>query len=209
MIYLIGGPPKCGKTTAAKLLLREHGIPWISTDALETIIYPYIPAKKHATAYPHSYRKGNTNDETYAMYTAKEIMEGYIAQSATVHPAIEAFIESERADGNDYCIEGYHITPAFAAHMQEKFTGNVCSAFLVRTDPIILQKDFSKSATPNDWILRKTKKQETFEKIASMICLYGTWTTEEAEKYQVPIYRMEGTFDAMIQKIALNLLSAS
>ncbi len=206
MIYLIGGPPKCGKTTLAKHLLQEHHIPWISTDALETIIYPYIPSAQHAAAYPLSYRKGDTNDETYAMYTAEEIMEGYIAQSATVHPAIDYFIQSELADGNDYAIEGYHITPAFAAHIQKKFAGNVRSAFLVRTDSITLQKDFSKSTTPNDWILRKTKNQETFEKIASMICRYGTWMTEEASKYQVPIYRIDKDFDVTIRKIASSLI---
>lgn len=37
MIYLIGGPPKCGKTTLAKQLAKKLGIQWVATDTLEVI----------------------------------------------------------------------------------------------------------------------------------------------------------------------------
>ena len=45
MIYLIGGPPKCGKTTLAKRLSKSLGIPWVSTDTLQCVIKPYINRK--------------------------------------------------------------------------------------------------------------------------------------------------------------------
>ena len=35
MIYLIGGPPRCGKTTVASKLSLDTGIPWVSTDTIE------------------------------------------------------------------------------------------------------------------------------------------------------------------------------
>ncbi len=38
MIYLIGGPPRCGKTTLAKEMSKKLEIPWISSDALEVVV---------------------------------------------------------------------------------------------------------------------------------------------------------------------------
>ena len=32
MIYLIGGPPRCGKTTLARQLARIVQSPWLQTD---------------------------------------------------------------------------------------------------------------------------------------------------------------------------------
>ena len=47
MIYLIGGPPKCGKTTLAKKLAGKYQIPWISADTLQNIVWAYTPKEKH------------------------------------------------------------------------------------------------------------------------------------------------------------------
>jgi hypothetical protein len=42
-LYLIGGPPRTGKTTLAKRILRERGIPWASTDAVRDTVSPVVP----------------------------------------------------------------------------------------------------------------------------------------------------------------------
>jgi 2-phosphoglycerate kinase len=42
MLYLIGGSPRCGKTTFSKMLAYEKRISWFSTDLAATIIRPYL-----------------------------------------------------------------------------------------------------------------------------------------------------------------------
>lgn len=42
MIYLIGGAFRIGKTTLAKRILKEKGIPYISTDILRNSLYKYL-----------------------------------------------------------------------------------------------------------------------------------------------------------------------
>ena len=42
MIYLIGGPPKCGKTTLAKKMAKKLHIQWIAADTLQVVARKYI-----------------------------------------------------------------------------------------------------------------------------------------------------------------------
>lgn len=74
MIYLIGGPPRCGKTTLAKEMSKKLRIPWVSTDALEVVTRAYVDKGKWQTLYPYSFvrKKGGNrnNDEFYSSYSA-------------------------------------------------------------------------------------------------------------------------------------------
>lgn len=88
MIYLIGGPPKCGKTTLAKKLAQEHGISWISADTLQNIAWAYTPKEKHSALFPHSYLRGESNDDLYSEHSPQQIIENYIAQGETTYDAI-------------------------------------------------------------------------------------------------------------------------
>lgn len=49
MKYLIGGPPRCGKTTLAKELSSRLGVSWISTDMIDNMLKPYLSAGGRVT----------------------------------------------------------------------------------------------------------------------------------------------------------------
>jgi 2-phosphoglycerate kinase len=186
MIYLIGGPPKCGKTTFAKALSQKLGIPWISADTLQTIGRAYSPKNDDVKKYPHAaIRKGNrNNDEFYKQHSPKHIVAAYIKQAKSTGLAIDMVAICEITDGNDYIIEGYQVEPVLAAKLckkygQQKFT----CLFLTKTDSKRFVQDLKKSTTPNDWIITNTKKEETFEKIAEMVKAYSSYFGGEAKKY--------------------------
>ena len=84
-VYLIGGLPKCGKTTLAKTLSKKLSIPWISADTLQNIVYTYMDKKDHEEYFPHSYIKGNNNDETYSQNTPDSIVKEYINPVSYTH----------------------------------------------------------------------------------------------------------------------------
>lgn len=58
MIYLIGGPPKCGKTTLAKKLSKELGIQWVVSDTLQVVVREYVSKyvskEEIDKLYPHN-----------------------------------------------------------------------------------------------------------------------------------------------------------
>src|SRR3990167_3772313 len=88
MIYLIGGPPKCGKTTLAKKLSKKLRVPWVASDTLQVVVmdyvWKYVP-EKFGELFPHSTMKGKTNDETYRVISPKEIAKNYMKQAKAMY----------------------------------------------------------------------------------------------------------------------------
>ncbi|MBD3328629.1 AAA family ATPase [Candidatus Peregrinibacteria bacterium] len=211
MIYLIGGPPKCGKTMLAKKLSKKLGIQWVASDTLQVVAREYV--SKYASReemnklYPHNAQKGKTNDETYSLNTPKQIANNYIKQAKSSYNAIDMLSICEITDGNDYIVEGYHVTPQLAARLIKKYgRKHFHVLFLSKTDIEKMVRDFEKSSTPNDWILCKTKEKGTLYKIAEMISYYGQFFDKEAKKYGFKILNMDNDFGGQLKK-AIELLT--
>lgn len=210
MIYLIGGPPKCGKTTLAKKMSNKTGIPWVSSDTLQVVARAYVSKfaskRKMDKLYPHKAQRGKTNDEIYSLLTPKQITNNYITQGKSSYDAIDMFSICEITDGNDYIIEGYHVTPTLAARLISKYgIYNFRVLFLVKSDIEKFVDNIEKSSTPNDWIIAKTKNEETFYKIAEMISVYSEHFMKKARKYKFKVIHMDDNFSGQIKK-AMELL---
>lgn len=209
-VYLIGGPPKCGKTTLAKALSKELSIPWISADTLQNIVGAYVPESEHAALFPHSCLRGDDNDEFYAAHSAKEIVDSYITQGKTTYDAISMMAETYLTDKDDFIVEGYQVTPEIVDRIHKKFgTEHIKSVFLTKHDTDKFVEDVQKSTTPNDWILRKTKNPDTFQKIAEMVVEYSRYFEQEAEKYNFSVFQMDIDFEDKIQDIIQYLTAES
>ena len=200
MIYLIGGPPKCGKTTLAKKLSKSFGIPWVSTDTLQCVIMPYISKQDLAGKFPTSDQRSEDNDEKYSKYSTEEIIEAYKLQAKTSYDAIDMFSICEITDGNDFIIEGYHVEPDLIATLNSKYPNKIKSIFLIKSDQAKFITDIKKSTTPNDWIIARTHKEETYGKIAKMICEYGDYFKSEAEESELKVLNMDSDFDKRIEE---------
>lgn len=201
-IYLIGGPPKCGKTTLAKAMSKQLSIPWISADTLQNIVWAYSPKEERPTLFPHSYLRGDSNDEFYDAHTTKQIVEGYIAQGKTTDDAVSMMAETYLIDKDDFIVEGYQVYPELVNRILKKFgKEHIKAVFLVRKNQEQFVQDVHKSNTPNDWILRKTKKEETFVKIAQMVVEYSNYFALEAKKYNLPIFHMDVDFEVKISEL--------
>ena len=206
MIYLIGGPPKCGKTTLAKKLANEFQIPWISADTLQNIVWAYTPKEKHSKLFPHSYLRGESNDEFYLEHSPEQITENYIAQGKTAYDAISMMAETYLTDNDDFIVEGYQVTPEIVDRIFKKFgKEHVKAVFLVKYDEQKFIQDIHKSTTPNDWIIRKTKKESTYGLIAKMIAGYSHYFKKEAKKYEFQIFNMDNDFEIQLTSIVKDL----
>lgn len=200
MIYLIGGPPKCGKTTLAKELSKALAIPWTSTDTLQNVIKPYINKEDFPDKFPSSSESYETNDEKYSTLSSADIISNYRRQAKTLFPAIDMFAISEITDGNDFIIEGYHIEPELVRELSGKYPEKIASVFLVKTDVEKFVENIRNSTTPHDWVIRKTQNEGTYEKIAKMVVDYSELIQKEAEEYSLKSVNMDDDFDAKVNE---------
>lgn len=208
MIYLIGGPPKCGKTTLAKTLSKSLEIPWVSTDTLQCVIKPYVNEENFLKKFPTNYQRGKDNDEKYSKFSSREIIEAYQQQAKTVYKAVDMFIVCELTDGNDFIIEGYHIEPELVAELNLKYQKKIKSIFLVKSDKDKFVCDIKKSSTPNDWIITRTNNEVTYQKIANMICEYGNFFKKESKKHGFKVLNMDNDFNNKIKEASDYLMTA-
>lgn len=208
MIYFIGGPPKCGKTTLAKRLAQELQIPWISTDTLQNIVWAYTPKENHSALFPHNYLRGESNDEFYSEHSPQQIVENYIVQGKTTYDAISMMAETYLADKDDFIVEGYQVTPEIVDRIFKEFgEKHVRAVFLVKYDVQKFIQDIHKSTTPNDWIIRKTEDEATYGRIAKMIAEYSHYFEDEARKYEFKIFNMDNDFEKQLGAIQKDLQS--
>ncbi|PIZ96919.1 MAG: hypothetical protein COX80_00125 [Candidatus Magasanikbacteria bacterium CG_4_10_14_0_2_um_filter_33_14] len=205
MIYLIGAPPRCGKTTLAKKMSKQNKISWLSSDTLDSVVQTHTPKEEMEKKYPYSTlrKKGKAinNDTFYETYSSQKIMNVLKQEAKAVYKAIDTVIACEIADGNNYIIEGYHIVPSFAQKMIKKYgKQNVKAVFLTKFNAEKFAKDVIKSKTPNDWLLVLTKKPETFLKVGKMVSLYSQYFEKEARKNSLEVFNMDKKFNQQINK---------
>ena len=201
MIYLIGGPPRCGKTTLAKTFSKQAKISWISADTLEVVAGEYMTQEDWDETHPYSIAH-TSNNTFYAEFTAKEIIDLIKAQSLATEPAIHMTALCSIKDEIDYIIEGYHITPKFAAKLIKKYGAqNIKAVFLVKNDAEKFVTEAVKNPVANDWLIKKDTTPETLVKVGQMISLYSKYFQAEANKYKLPIFAMDKNFGKSIRAI--------
>lgn len=184
---------------------------------METAFAYYVAgeydAPEHRRVLPPgvSENASNRNDVLYATYSAEQTIAYYRARAVRTWPGVQAFMEYALTDDEDLIIEGYHIDPrlveAFAAPADTDLHRNVRRVFLVRDDVGEILTSIKQGSGRNDWVLRKTQQEVTFERIARMIALYSAAIRVDAQARGFPVIAMDEDFDRQIKHASDALLS--
>lgn len=139
MIYLVGGPPRVGKSTLALIALEEAGIPYCSTDMIIGMLEVAAPEL--------GVRHGFHPDK---------------AQS--VSGLLTHFVCCADIGNDAYLIEGDVITPGFAREIAPQVSG-LSAVFLGNTaitlDDLRISPDWLESAGPEAY---DTVRREVVER---------------------------------------------
>ncbi len=215
MIYLIGGPPRCGKTTVARRLAAATGSAWVQADWLEQGFSAYVPPGEHTPAahwldVPPDVPRATLNDVRYAQYPAETIVAFYRAMAARAWPGLRAIVEYALFDEEDFIIEGYQIDPRdvrrFLDAGGDSAPANVQAVFLYRADERDILANIKRGGHKNDWVLTKTRREETFARIARTIARYGAVVRADAERAGFPAFNMDGDFEDRAARVIARLL---
>jgi len=101
VLYLVGGPPRVGKSALAQQLQKSEGIPWLPTDVVRTVLRHVLPELDAADRDPVDAAR------------LAEVMYPHIAQAAEVCAE-----EAER-----FLIEGFELAPSYPARLRAGLEG--------------------------------------------------------------------------------------
>src|SRR5437016_6078654 len=99
VLMLLGGPPRCGKTTLAQTLASDCGIGWLSTDTIRDVVAMQLPAL-YETVGP-----GDPHDPEADLF----------------YPYFRKVVESCGYLVDDYLVEGVGFMPRHVAALSEEF----------------------------------------------------------------------------------------
>lgn len=187
MFYLVGGALRCGKTTLSKKLAAKKGIPWISSDTLESVVLVSIDEKKRQALFPKwaiRQKTKQSNEALYSQYSTDEIVSAYIQQGKSTWDALEMFVECEMKAGHSYVIEGYHVMPELADRLVKRFGKDaIRCVFLGKQDAQKIAKGFSAYETEGSWVKSKSASEEVYRSIAAMIADFSRYFEEQARDF--------------------------
>jgi len=209
MIYLIGGSPRCGKTKVAKALAQKTHIPWFPADYLGSVVFQYVPKDERDAKFPLSAIRdiNPSNDFRYSNYTPEQIVNFYHTQAEAIWSGLEAFIKYATHDEQDFILEGYQITPGLLMRLDEDTKKSIRAVFLYKKDMEDIESGIKKNVDPGDWLIKNTREESTFAKVAEMISVFGVRTLKEAEKCNMPVFNMDGNFDNKVNEVVSSLIS--
>lgn len=121
MIFLLGGPPRVGKSIISSEIRQKHAVSVVSTDTLGTVLENVLSPE----AAPDLFVFSKFNEMPMAervklmMTDPAKLIEYVRRESHVVWKAVEAFIRRENDEGRDALIEGVAVLPELVSQLED------------------------------------------------------------------------------------------
>lgn len=185
MLYLIGGSSRSGKTTTAKRMLAETGIPYFSLDYLMMGIANGVPEMGiHPT-------NGDFNNGQRLW--------------KIINPLMTAMVENKI----DYIIEGVQLIPSHVTKFEQRYSGHVKTCFIgiaeVDIENSVEKMKFHSSMTENDGLrnLDHVQIKSELERMKTD----SIRIKEECQKYKLQYFESSLNFNKTIEAIIAYLIA--
>lgn len=189
MIYLLGGPPRVGKSTIARTFARQRGISAVSTDALgavlEAVLDPTAAPGLRAVT-PWSAAREEARATEMAEDPARRLRQ-QLEESDAVWRAVEPFVGCERAQGRDVVMEGVAILPARGAELSELDVRCVFVGY--QGAGLVDRIRGSARGHPHDWI--RDAGDRYVDAFAAFVVEMSRHVEAEARRHGLPYVPME------------------
>lgn len=197
MIWLIGGPARCGKSTLARQARAHSQGQVISLDSLKKAILPVAsPADRQELLL--------TIDDT--RHTIKQWLDLLRRRDRIIWKAAKAFIEAAVETGDDVIIEG-NLWPDFISELPAGL--NCRTVFLIDTSPRhadSLIKIARSPATDNNWMTDWS--EDHLQNWATYNIARGRLIKRLAREHHQPVFDIADAGIAQAQADALAYLLA-
>lgn len=170
MIYLIGGPPRVGKSILAQKLTVEKGIPFCSTDVIFHMLLRTAPM------------------------LGLEEGKGYQNKSKIFYPWLKSFIHMVGYTCENYCIEGDSFLPEYVEQLlNEKDLKQLDIRCVFLGSSQLTHEVMMKNVGKNNWLSDKDKDYR--ENTVKSTIERSKFLEEECKKYGFKYINLGDNFD--------------
>jgi 2-phosphoglycerate kinase len=181
VIYLIGGPPRVGKTIISSEIRQRYAISVVSTDTLGAVLEKVLSPQ----AVPDLFVFDRFNQMTAAervkilMADPAELI-GYVRkESGVVWGAVDAFVRKEHADGREALVEGAAVLPELVSQLEDipyrvVFIGNQAENH---------QENMYRSALENERDWMRDASDRYMRAFAMFVKQMSAYIERQAKKY--------------------------
>ena len=189
MIFLLGGPPRVGKSLISSKIRQKHAVSVVSTDTLgavlESVLSPetapdlFVFAKFNEMPIAERVKFIKNDPAELIDYVRKE--------SHVVWKAVEAFIRRENNEGRDALIEGVAVLPELMSQLEDiphrvVFIGNQGENH---------KENIKKSAEENEHDWMRVVSGPYMDAFAIFVKRMSAYIEHEAKKYGCKYIEMD------------------
>ena len=189
MVFLLGGPPRVGKSIIANEIRQKHAVSVVSTDALgaalENVLSP--EAAPDLFAFDEFGELPMAEQAKLMMEDPAELVDYVRKESHVVWKAVEAFIRRENDEGRDALLEGVAVLPELMSQLeglphQVVFIGNQGKDH---------KESIIKSAKENEHDWMRGASDQYIDAFATFVERMSAYVEQEAEKYGFEYIEMD------------------
>jgi 2-phosphoglycerate kinase len=189
MIFLLGGPPRVGKSIISSEIRQKHAVSVVSTDTLGAVLENVLSPE----AAPDLFVFGKFSEMPMAervklvMDDPAELFDYVRRESHVVWKAVVAFIGRENDEGRDALIEGVAVLPELVSQLKDiphrvVFIGNQGENH---------KENIKKSAEENEHDWMGDVSDQYIGAFAVFVKWMSTYIEQEARKYGFEYIEMD------------------
>ena len=190
MIFLLGGPPRVGKSIISSEIRQKHAVSVVSTDTLGAVLENVLSPE----AAPDLFVFGKFNENAMVervkliMKDPAELIDYVRKESYVVWKAVEAYIRRENNEGRDVLIEGVAVLPELMSQLEDiphrvVFIGNQGENH---------KENIKKSAEANERDWMREVSDQYIGAFALFVKRMSAYIEQEARKYGFSYIEMAG-----------------
>ena len=121
MIFLLGGPPRVGKSIISNEIRRKFAVSVVSTDALDAVLENFLSPESAPDLFVFGKFNKMPMAERVKLITKNpaELIDFVRKESHVVWKAVEAFIRRENDEGRNVLIEGVAVLPELISQLED------------------------------------------------------------------------------------------
>jgi 2-phosphoglycerate kinase len=207
MIFLLGGPPRVGKSIISHEIRQKHAVSVVSTDTLGAVLENVLSPE----SAPDLFVFGTFNKMPIAervkllKNNPAEVIDYVRKESHVVWKAVEAFIRRENDEEQDVLVEGVAVLPELVGRLDHiphrvVFIGNQGKNH---------KANIKKSAEGNEHDWMRNVSDQYISAFAMFVTRMSAYIEQEAKKYGFEYIEMDKELFGNVTEAVLKSLGLS